>query len=113
MRENLYSKYVSLMAIIHHFDWKTFNTNNNICLRLNQRKGNMILPSGAGAPAERQSASGPWPGRCSCRPGRVQIRDVSGTLRCPHTSRHTRSTYTVLKFSTVIFVLLICQNEAI
>ena len=42
MRENLYSKYVSLMAIIHHFDWKTFNTNNNICLRLNQREENMI-----------------------------------------------------------------------
>ena len=30
------------MAIIHHFDWKTFNTNNNICLRLNQRKENVI-----------------------------------------------------------------------
>ena len=30
------------MAIIHHFDWKTFNTNNNICLRLNQRKENLI-----------------------------------------------------------------------
>ena len=92
------------MAIIHHFDWKTFNTNNNICLcPPHQTRHNLTrpdsLPSAAAAPAGRRSASGPWPGRCSCRPGCAPPPGASGTPWCPRTEHRIRSTYTGLEIS--------------
>ena len=70
---------------------------------IHQGIGNHLAnsPSGAGARAATRFASGPGPGRCSCRPGCGPPPCASGTQLRHRTGRRIQSTYTSLHTSSV------------